>query len=334
MVNFTAENQYSDSCVKIENCLKKRGRGEYIDSVLAGLENSKKSISSMFFYDEKGSKLFEQITGLPEYYLTRTEKNLIRQAAFKNRQKFRNADIIEIGSGDYSKISILLDAVPPGYMESLRYIPVDVSYAAIKESADKLLNSFPGLNIHALVADFINQLDAIPKGKNKIICFFGSTLGNFTRKKARNFILNLGKFMEPGDMLFIGLDMVKDIEIIEKAYNDSSNVTANFNLNILKVVNKIAGTDFDPESFRHLAFYNKKHSRIEMHLQAKRDMVVSSPLLKEKIFIEKNETIHTENSHKFSEKDIYGMAEYAGLKAEDIFYDKNKWFSLVQFYKK
>ncbi|MDA3792342.1 MAG: L-histidine N(alpha)-methyltransferase [Elusimicrobia bacterium] len=334
MDNFSEKPEISDSCLTIENCLKEKGQNEYVGSILDGLQKKEKTISSIFFYDDRGSKLFENITRLSEYYLTRTEKELIRAAAAENREKLKDADIVEIGSGDYSKISILLEAAPQGSMESLRYIPVDISYAAIKESAGKLLDSFEGLNIHALVADFVKQLNVIPDGGTRIICFFGSTLGNFSRKKAQSFISELGDFMKSGDMLFVGLDMIKSKAVLEMAYNDSQNVTAEFNCNILNVINSIIGTDFNPASFRHIAFYNEKEARIEMYLEAEKDMEVSSPHFEEKILIQKGERIHTENSHKFSREDIYEMAEHAGLETVKVFSDDKDRFSLAHYYKK
>ncbi len=305
-----------------------------IAKILEGLTSERKSISSKYFYDEIGSKLFEEITRLPEYYLTRTEKSILEDASFQIANELRNIDIIELGSGDSSKISIFLDHVPAENMESVCYLPVDVNQSVIENSAKLLAIKYPGLKIHGVVADFETQLDLIPAEAKRLICFFGSTIGNLSRIEALKFFSGLGKAMHPGDMVLLGVDMVKDGGVLDKAYNDSKNVTAAFNRNILNTVNKIAGTNFDPDLFSHVAFYDDESSCIEMHLRAKRDMEVSCRYLNDPIVIKEGETIHTENSHKFTGKHIDDLACAARLNIKHIFADEKKWFSLVQFLKK
>jgi L-histidine N-alpha-methyltransferase len=246
----------------------------------------------------------------------------------------KDIDIVELGSGDCSKISILLEAVPSRFLRSVRYIPVDVSQSVVEESAAILVSTFPGMSIHGVVADFMKQLDLIPKGLRRFFCFLGSTVGNLSKEDAIGFFRNLGKAMRTGDMLLLGTDMVKDKEILEKAYNDSAGVTAEFNLNILNVVNNIANTNFHPEAFEHMAFYNEELSRIEMHLKAIEDLEVVSPFIEENIIIRKGETIHTENSHKFTSERIEDFASAACLEIQHIFSDEKKWFSLILLAKK
>jgi L-histidine N-alpha-methyltransferase len=197
-----------------------------------------------------------------------------------------------------------------------------------------LSEKFPDLHIHAIVADFTHQKNIIPPGSKKLFCFFGSTIGNYPRSEALNFISHFDDSMEPGNRLLLGLDRVKNKQVVESAYNDSSNITARFNKNILSVVNDVAGTNFNTEDFDHLAFYNESLNRIEMHLKAKMKMEISSPHSKNKIVIEPNETIHTENSYKFLESDINEFQNHSGLEIEEIISDDNKWFSLVHFVKK
>jgi L-histidine N-alpha-methyltransferase len=301
--------------------------------ILGSLTSDHKHISSRYFYDEIGSKLFEEITFLPEYYLTRTEKNILKQACFQIAGKLKDGDIIELGSGGSSKISLLLESIPAESIGSVRYIPVDVSQAAIENSAKILIKNFPGLKIHGVVADFEKQLNRIPGGAKRLICFFGSTIGNLSRKESLKFMADLGGIMPSGGMLLLGVDRVKSRDVLEKAYNDSKDITAKFNRNILNVINNLVGTNFNPDMFDHIAFYNEDHSRIEMHLKAMERMEISSPHLSGKIKIRKGETIHTENSHKFTSKHIDDLARAGGLEIKNIFTDNNKWFSLIQFLK-
>lgn len=290
-------------------------------------------ISCIYFYDDAGSKLFEAITKLPEYYLTRFEIPLIKKAASALSENLRNVDIVEFGSGDCTKISIILDATPEKFRNTIRYIPFDVSNAAVEKSSNILLAKYPGIKIHGIVADFMSQLDVIPKKSKKIFCFLGSTIGNLPMEKSQRFLKNLSKIMNKEDLLLLGFDMVKNKEILEKAYNDKKNVTEKFNKNILKVVNSHIKSDFNPDNFEHIAFYNEELSRIEMHLKATTDLNIICPESKTNISIKKGETIHTENSYKFTEEDIHSLSEGANLKIRNIYTDKNKWFSLVQLIK-
>ena len=313
--------------------MPKNGDKELKKNILADLTSSSKKISSVFFYDYNGSKLFEEITKLSEYYLTRTEIDLLKEAAPQISDKLRNVDIIEFGSGDCTKVSILLDTIPKEFIDTVCYVPFDVSINAVQKSSTILLNKFPGIRIQGIIADFISQLDVIPKDTKKVFCFLGSTIGNLSMEKAMQFLVDLSEIMCSGDLLLLGFDMVKSKEILEKAYNDSENVTERFNKNILNVVNSHIGTDFVPDTFEHIAFYNERFSRIEMHLKAIKNLEISCPSLPTNIYIKKGETIHTENSHKFTDENLKSLAFGAGLEIQNIFTDRNKWFSLVQLIK-
>jgi len=326
-------NLLINSLISIDNFLPKTGGQELEKNILAGLTSSSKKISSVFFYDAKGSKIFEEITKLPEYYLTRTEITLLKEAALQISDKLRNVDIVEFGSGDCTKISILLDTIPGEFRDTVCYVQVDVSIDAVEKSSNTLLNKFPGIRIHGIVADFISQLDVIPKDTKKVFCFLGSTIGNLSMEEAMQVLVDLSEIMHSGDLLLLGFDMVKSKEVLEEAYNDSRHVTERFNKNILSVVNSHIGTDFDPDVFEHIAFYNERFSRIEMHLKAIKDLEISCPSLPTNISIKKGETIHTENSYKFTDENIKSLASSAGLEIQNIFTDKNKWFFLVQLIK-
>jgi L-histidine N-alpha-methyltransferase len=319
--------------IKIENHLTDIGIENIRKEIIEGLAAEQKYISSKFFYDKKGSKLFEEITQLPEYYPTRTEKSILKEVAPKLMSGLKNTDVVELGSGDCSKISILLSPVPEENLENINYVPVDVSRSAINDSAQELVKKFPELSINGLVLDFITQLNLIPNKRKRLFLFLGSTLGNFTRDTANSFLVNLSQNMNDGDSFVLGLDLVKPIEILHKAYNDSQGVTANFNKNILNAINIIVETDFNVADFEHYAFFNEKKSRIEMHLIAQKDVVVNSPYFKKEILIKKGENIHTENSNKYSIERIQQLAEITGLSVKKVYTDKNKWFALAHFEK-
>jgi len=325
--------QSLESEITVINYLPRIEKDDLRKEIITGLTADNKHISSKFFYDAIGSKLFEKITGLPEYYVTRTERAILKEVANEIGNELKDYDIVELGSGDCSKISILFDAMPVRCIESVRYIPVDFSKSAIEKSANILVDNFSGLEIRGLVADFTRQLKHIPSGAKRLFCFFGSTLGNFTQDRATKFLARLSEVMNSGDILLLGVDMVKNKDILEKAYNDSRQVTAEFNRNILNVVNKLVDTNFNTDDFEHVAFFNEKRSRIEMHLKASKDLKITSPHLSGSISIKQGETIHTENSHKFTDESINQLASDADLEIKNRFTDNNKWFSVIQLVK-
>ncbi|ADE37242.1 L-histidine N(alpha)-methyltransferase [Methanohalophilus mahii] len=317
----------------IEDFMPKVGESSIREEMINCLRGNPKTLPSVFFYDHKGSELFETITNLEEYYPPKIEIPLLRSTAQKLKQELKDCDLVELGSGDCSKISVFLDEIPEEIRQTIVYYPVDVCKQAIEKSACNLQDRYPEMNIHGITADFLGHIEKIPAKRRRFFCFFGSTIGNLTEVQAMQFMTDLGNVMNKNDRLLLGVDMVKDIDIIEKAYNDGQGVTAEFNKNILEVVNDHIKTDFYPEEFVHVAFFNKKYSRIEMHLKAKKDLEITSPLLKERIVFRKGETIHTENSHKYTVDGINKMADAAGLSVENIFNDDKKWFSLAEMVK-
>ncbi|WMW26156.1 L-histidine N(alpha)-methyltransferase [Methanolobus sediminis] len=318
----------------IENFMPSTGESSVRDKLVAGLRSNPKTLPSMFFYDHRGSELFEQITRLEEYYPPRIEIPLLASTARKLAPDLKGCDIVELGSGDCSKISVFLDEVPKDVRATMAYYPVDVCKEAIEKSACNLNVKYPEMEIHGITADFLEHMEMIPGDRKRFFCFFGSTIGNLTKAKAMEFMENLGEVMNINDRLILGMDMVKDIDIIERAYNDDKGITAEFNKNILNVTNNNLGTDFDPDDFEHVAFFNREYSRIEMHLRAKKDLEIMIPVLNERVFIRKDEMIHTENSHKYTEDDIEELAAAAGLDVENVFTDERKWFSLVRMVKR
>ena len=318
---------------KLLNYLPHIGIKQVQEEIYNGLKSFPKYISPKFFYDERGSELFEKITKLDEYYPTRTEKSILSTIVKDLDLDFSELSIIELGSGDHSKISLLLQQIAEDDLSTIKYFPVDISHSAIEKSSKKLANEFPMINITGIVADFMHQLNTIPREGKRLFLFLGSTIGNLNDNEKGIFLKLLGSEMKNGDSLLLGIDMVKDSLFLERAYNDDKQITADFNRNILIVTNKLAVTNFEPSCFDHLAFYNTSKKRIEMHLKARKDMIVNFSSGFNQIQIKKDETIHTENSCKFDREDISKMSLLAGLGVENIFTDSRKWFSLAHYKK-
>lgn len=323
-----AEPAASETCIC--DYLGQRDGSSSRKEILAGLRDSPRRIPSRFFYDRRGSELFEEITGLPEYYLTGAEKSILKANAGRLLGSPEGLDIVELGSGDCSKVSLLLDAVPKNCLGSVCYMPVDVSRSALARSAQNLTESYPGLRVVCLLDDFCRCLSRLPQGGRKLILFLGSTIGNLEEDEADGLLSAVAEAMGPDDRLILGLDMLKDREVLERAYNDSRGITAEFNRNILRVANDMACTDFEPGEYAHRAFFNEDESRIEMHLEASIDQTVSSPWLDGPLRICRGERIHTENSRKYSPDDIERMADSAGLAVRDVLTDDRDWFSLAE----
>ncbi|TFH26517.1 MAG: L-histidine N(alpha)-methyltransferase, partial [Bacteroidia bacterium] len=290
-------------------------------------------ISPKYFYNAGGSQLFESITELEEYYPTRTEKAILSGIGNRLKLDFNDLNIVELGSGDPSKIRLLLQQIPSETLATIHYYPVDISHTALEGSAMQLTEEFPEMAVTGIVADFMKQFDKLPKTQNRLFCFLGSTIGNFNPEERLSFMQHLGNEMEAGDHLLLGLDMVKDPRVLHRAYNDGQQVTAAFNKNILNVVNGIIDTSFDSADFEHLAFYNENEQRIEMHLKAMKDRKIRINGNGETLDIKKGETIHTENSYKFNREDIESIGSHAGLEVASVFTDEKLWFSLVHYYK-
>ena len=315
--------------VEIVNRLDGRLADEIAEDVREGLAASQKYVPCKYFYDDRGSKLFENICELPEYYPTRTELSILQEAAPRLMATSRDKDIMELGSGAGLKIGTLFEATDPSVRETLRYIPVDISESAILEASQDLIERYPELRIMGVAADFTAQLDFLATDRTLILCFLGSTIGNMSEEESASFLGHISRHLKPGDSLLIGFDMVKDREVLEAAYNDSGGVTSEFNKNVLNVMNNQLKADFDPSDFDHLAFFNEADARIEMHLQAKRTCSVNVESLGMEIEFREGETIHTENSRKFTREDIERLAHQAGLHIRDWFADPDGWFSLV-----
>ncbi|MEW6351505.1 MAG: L-histidine N(alpha)-methyltransferase [Thermodesulfobacteriota bacterium] len=298
--------------------------------VLRGLMADQKYIPSKYFCDARGSKLFEVICGLPEYYLTRTELRLLSTHAKDIVRGLRDGDLVELGAGANWKIRRLLDALGPLRRPHVRYVPVDVCGAALRESAAQLTTVYPELRVNGAVADFTRDLHTLQSDRRKLVLFFGSTIGNLDDGEALAFLKNGAVMLNPGDRFLLGLDMLKPVHAIEAAYNDSRQVTAKFNKNILLVINRELRANFDPAGFAHIAFFEEEQERVEMHLRARRDMCVDINALRISVVLRQGETIRTEVCHKFCRDGAEKMIRDAGMEVSRWYSDPKGWFSLIE----
>jgi L-histidine N-alpha-methyltransferase len=332
-MNFVGEDTITLNRISITNLLQEIGKEEVVAGIVTGLQSPKKYISSKYFYNKKGSILFEEITRLKEYYPTRTEKGILKQIAPGLMKQYENYEIIELGPGDHSKVSILLSAATTLGQESIRYLPLDISQPALRSSSEELVRIFPNLHVEGYAIDFISQFRSVKRKRPALICFFGSTIGNFEWDTSIDLLRNISKQMKTGDILLLGMDMVKPESVLHVAYNDARGVTKEFNLNILNSVNDLIQADFNTNDFEHHAFFNEKKSRIEMHLLARRDLLVSSPHFNEDLQLEMGEAIHTENSHKYNAAHISEIVKTTSLQLNHTHTDIQGWFSVNEFQK-
>ena len=251
--------------------------GTMAADVLAGLTAVPKQLPPKYFYDDAGSRLFEQITRLPEYYPARAERELLEEAADDPMAELRPAEIVELGAGSSAKTRRLLSA-PTAPEHLRRFVPLDVSREIVESSALGLLRDFPYMSIHGVIGDFERHLHHLPEAiGRRLVLFLGGTIGNLHPAERTTFLTGVRGLLGPDDRALIGLDLVKDVATMEAAYNDSAGVTAEFNRNMLRVNNRELGANFDPEAFTHRAFFNADHSRIEMHLAPRVPQEISAP---------------------------------------------------------
>ncbi|UCD35968.1 MAG: L-histidine N(alpha)-methyltransferase [Nitrospiraceae bacterium] len=321
---------FKQSRMEVHNHMSDTYREEIAKDVFRGLTAPRKFIPSKYFYDARGSELFDQICSLPEYYPTRTEMAILRHAAPAIMGSFEQGDIVELGSGANLKIRMLLDAAPTEHLSQLRYVPVDVSTSALVDASEELLTLYPDLEVLGIVADFTLHLDKIPSDRPRLLLFLGSTIGNFSDAQRHHFLRSAAFTMNPRDRFLIGFDMLKPAETLEAAYNDSVGITSRFNKNVLHVLNRELKANFDPSDFEHLAFFNQEKQRVEMHLQARHSLEVMVDDLGVTVELEKNETIHTEICGKFSKSGVEKLADESGLKISRWFFDTDEWFSLAE----
>jgi L-histidine Nalpha-methyltransferase len=298
--------------------------------VLRGLSAEPKWLPPKLFYDAEGSRLFEEITRTPEYYLTRTERAILEQFAGEIvRAAGSNLTLVELGAGSAYKTRVLIRAILRRQLR-LEFHPVDVSPAALSQAVASLNGDFPRLHVSPIAADYSHDLpDLRSRPGQKLVLFIGSTIGNFEPDEARDFLKRLARALQPGDALLLGFDMVKDTQMLQAAYNDAAGLTAQFNKNILSRMNRELGADFELEEFKHVALWNARKSRMEMHLESRVDQRVWIRDLQREFQFSFGERIHTENSYKFTEASIARLLRQSGVTVEQAWSDENRWFSVV-----
>ncbi|MBS1815408.1 MAG: L-histidine N(alpha)-methyltransferase [Acidobacteria bacterium] len=305
-----------------------------VREVQRGLLPQPRSLPAWMFYDALGTRLFERITHLAEYYPTRTERGIFSGYADTIVSRARGESskplrIVELGAGTASKTGILLDAA--AHMQGrVEYIPVDVSETALEAACASIEQSLADVEVKPVVANYVSApIQLAPHDGPTLALYIGSSIGNFSPEEQRTILRNLKVELQSGDALLLGVDMVKDRKVMEAAYRDAEGVTEAFNLNILRRLNKELAANFDLACFRHVAFWNKDESRIEMHLEAIEPQHIRIAAARLSVRLAKGERIHTENSYKFTENSLLSLLEDSGYFTEETWTDERGWFSVT-----
>lgn len=292
--------------------------------VQEGLTATPKTLPPKWFYDARGSELFEEITGLPEYYPTRAEREILAERSGEIAAAAGARTLVELGSGSSEKTRYLLDALTDLHT----YIPVDVSESALTQAGQALVAQRPGLTVHALIADFTASMTLPTAPGPRLVAFLGGTLGNLLPAERATFLTSVRGLLSPGDTLLLGTDLVKDKRVLVRAYDDASGVTAAFNKNVLAVVNRELGADFDPDAFDHVALWDPGHEWIEMRLRSRTEQTVKIPALGLAVDFAAGEDLRTEVSAKFREEGIGAELAAAGLELTHWWTDAEGRFAL------
>ncbi|MEY2535530.1 MAG: L-histidine Nalpha-methyltransferase [bacterium] len=300
------------------------------DDVLDGLTKPFKELPPKHLYDARGAELFDRICELPEYYPTRAERAILEAGADEIVARTAAGELVELGSGTAAKTRLLLRAMADaGTLR--RYVPIDVTEEMVRETAGALVDELPGLRVHGIIGDFERHLRHVPAPgeEPRIVAFLGGTIGNFPPGSRRRFLRRMAKLLRPGgDRLLLGTDLVKDPDTLEAAYDDAAGVTAEFNRNVLHVVNRELDGDFDVDAFDHVAFYDREREWIEMRLRAQRRMDVRIGALDLDVTFGAREELRTEISAKFTRERLQGDLAAAGLRLVDVLTDPEGRFAL------
>ncbi|GAA1421903.1 L-histidine N(alpha)-methyltransferase [Streptomyces thermospinosisporus] len=292
--------------------------------VLRGLTSGPKTLPPKWFYDAHGSELFEKITRLPEYYPTRAEREILSARAGEIAAAAGARTLVELGSGSSEKTRHLLGALT----ELHTYIPVDVSESALRQAGEALVTEHPGLEVHALIADFTDRLTLPQAPGPRLVAFLGGTIGNLLPGERAAFLASVRALLAPGDCLLLGTDLVKDEQVLVRAYDDAAGVTAAFNKNVLTVINRELGADFDPAAFEHVALWDAEREWIEMRLRSRTAQTVKVPALDLAVDFAAGEELRTEVSAKFREEGVRAELDAAGLELSRWWTDSGGRFAL------
>jgi len=299
-------------------------------AVAEGLTREQKRIRPEWFYDARGSRLFERITELPEYYPTRAEQEILERSAGAILEDApRDLTLVELGSGSATKTRILIEEILRRN-ETLRFVPIDISRSMLEASSRELLRDHPGLEVHGIAMEYFDGLHEMRRTISgpKLVLWLGSSIGNLGRAEATSFLREVRADLDLTDRFLLGVDLRKDAGTLERAYDDAQGVTALFNKNLLERVNRELGGDFDPDAFEHRAIYRRDEGCVEMHLVSTRDQVVRIAALDLSVELRRGETIHTENSFKYSRREIEELAEAGGFRIGAQWLDDAQRFSL------
>jgi L-histidine N-alpha-methyltransferase len=314
---------------RIDSYLSEADERCLANDVLDGLTRPFKELPPKHFYDARGSQLFERICELPEYYPSRAEREILERQADAIIDATGAGELVELGSGSAEKARILLDAMArAGTLR--RYVPLDVSQTMVEEAAQQLVDEYAGIRVHGVIGDFERHLESVPAadGAPRLVALLGGTIGNFPPGTRRTLLRKIRALLGPDDRLLLGTDLVKDPELIEAAYDDSEGVTAEFNRNVLHVMNRELGADFPLENFDHIAFFDRRHEWIEMRLRARRPCSVLISDLGLRVEFAAGEELRTEISAKFTRARVEADFEAAGLRLDRWFTDGGRRFAL------
>jgi L-histidine N-alpha-methyltransferase len=318
----------ADPAIEIEVDLPQGGAlAGMAEVVREGLSSPFKELPPKYFYDERGSALFERITEQPEYYPTRCEREILTGRAGEIVAAARPRTLIELGSGAATKSRVLLDAMRDGGTLE-RYVPVDIAEGITRRVATELVAEYPGLAVEGIVCDYETHLERIPRPEGALIAFLGGTIGNFRPAARRSFLARIATLMYPGDRFLLGTDLVKDQARLEAAYNDAAGVTAEFNTNVLHVLNRELDADFDPDGFEHVAFWDADNEWIDIRLRALGEQFVDLRALDMRAHFARNEEMRTEISTKFTRERIESSYADAGLELLEWWTDEEGLYAL------
>jgi L-histidine Nalpha-methyltransferase len=318
-----------ETAIQIDSHLEVGHERSLADDVLDGLTRPFKELPPKHFYDERGAELFDRICELPEYYPTRAERAILEQSASELAELTGAVELVELGSGTAAKTRVLLDALhDAGTLK--RYVPVDVTESMVRDCAQTLTEEYPGLRVHGVIGDFERHLDRVPAPIGpRIVAFLGGTIGNFQPGSRRRFLRTIARLLGPGDHLLMGTDLVKDPGVLEAAYDDAEGVTAEFNRNVLRVMNRELQADFDPEDFDHIALFDREHEWIEMRLRSRREHTTLVRALDLPVSFRAGEEVRTEISAKFTPERLGGDLSAAGLELVRWLTDPEDLFALT-----
>jgi len=295
--------------------------------VTAGLTATPRWLPPKWFYDERGSQLFDEITRLAEYYPTRAEAAILGERAGVIAGLTRASHLVELGSGTSTKTRLLLDALRD-HGTLRRFTPLDVDEVTLSNAARSIEETYPGVDVHAVCGDFERHLGALPGGGGRIVAFLGSTIGNLDGPARAKLLASLSSGLRPGEWLLLGTDLVKEVPRLVAAYDDRGGVTAEFNKNVLKVLNRELGADFEPAAFTHVARWDQDHERMEMYLRSDREQIVKLPVIDLVVTFAKGEMLRTEISCKFRREGVEDELANAGFEMTDWWTDPAGDFGL------